>query len=203
MKAKHVCLSLILLSVSLPASALPLSSSSTATKHWECVPIARSLSGIQIRGDAHTWWGQADGRYRRGDTPKRGAVLAFKPHGAMALGHVAAVSKVIDDRTILVTHSNWSRINGVRGQIERDVRVIDVSDRGDWSRVRVWYAPTQDLGTTEWPVHGFIYPDGKAPMQLPSGGGVPVSKAEVADAAMAQPTGRLDYLRKTLGKLKK
>jgi hypothetical protein len=26
----------------------------------------------------------------------------------------------------------------------------------------VWYAPIADLGTTAWPVEGFIYPDGKA-----------------------------------------
>ncbi len=201
MKAIRVIIPLVLLLLSIPASALPLSNSALAIKHWECVPIARSLSGIQIRGDAHTWWGQADGRYRRGNEPRRGAVLAFKPHGAMALGHVAAVSKVIDQRTILVTHSNWSRINGVRGQIERDVRVIDVSDDGDWSRVRVWYAPLGDLGTTQWPVHGFIYPDGKAPMSLPSGGDISKAKFETLDAPVAKPTGRLDYLRKSLSKL--
>ncbi|MGC8159731.1 hypothetical protein ACP3WZ_24715, partial [Salmonella enterica] len=34
----------------------------------ECVPFARAASGIQIYGDAWTWWGQAAGRYRRGDT---------------------------------------------------------------------------------------------------------------------------------------
>ena len=200
MKAARFVLPLMLLSLSIPAAALPLSNGSSSVTHWECVPIARSLSGIQIRGDAHTWWGQADGRYARGHRPKRGAVLAFKPHGAMALGHVAAVSKVIDERTVLVTHSNWSRINGVRGQIERDVRVVDASEHGDWSRVRVWYGPSQDLGTTEWPVHGFIYPDGKAPMQLPSGGTV-ASKTRVEGAA-AQPTGRLNYLAKMLAKLK-
>jgi surface antigen len=147
-----------------PVIAIPVSQK---LQHWECVPVARSLSGIQIRGDAHTWWGQAAGRYKRGNEPKRGAVLAFKPYGAMELGHVAAVSRVIDDRNILVTHSNWSPINGRRGQIEQNVRVVDVSDQNDWSRVRVWFAPTQDLGTTAWPTHGFIYPEGKAPMRLP------------------------------------
>lgn len=147
-----------------PVTAIPVSKS---IQHWECVPIARSLSGIQIRGDAHTWWGQAAGRYKRGNQPRRGAVLAFKPYGAMELGHVAAVSRIVDDRTVLVTHSNWSPINGRRGQIEQNVRVVDVSDENDWSRVRVWFAPSQDLGTTAWPTHGFIYPDGRAPMRLP------------------------------------
>jgi surface antigen len=169
MRSLRILLPLSALSLALPQAvqAIPVAKSIT---HWECVPIARALSGIQIIGDAHTWWGQAAGRYKRGSEPRRGAVLAFRPYGAMKLGHVAAVSKLIDDRTVLVTHSNWSPINGRRGQIERDVRVVDVSDKNDWSRVRVWYAPSQDLGTTEWPTHGFIYPDGKAPMRLPEGG---------------------------------
>jgi len=190
---------------------------STPVRHWECVPIARSISGIQIYGDAHTWWGQAEGRYKRGEAPKKGAVLAFQPYGAMRLGHVAAVSKIIDERTILVTHSNWSPINGTRGQIERDVRVIDVSQDNDWSRVRVWFAPSQGLGTTAWPVHGFIYPSGKAPMLLPGGepAATPVrprldyanimagSPSGVKNmAGDARPTGRLAYLGKMLPRLK-
>ena len=187
-----------IVSMSLIAS-VPVNAVSTHP-HYECVPVARSLSGIQIRGDAHTWWGQAEGHYRRGDAPKRGAVLAFKPHGAMRLGHVAAVSRVIDDRTILVTHSNWSPINGARGQIDRDVKVVDVSDEGDWSEVRVWFAPSQALGTGVWPVHGFIYPDGKAPMQLP-GAAVGAKPATVAIGML--PTGRLNYLGKTLAKLQR
>jgi hypothetical protein len=67
------------------------------------------------------------------------------------------VSRVIDSRTVLLRHANWSPINGVRGQTENDVRAVDVSDANDWSAVRVWYAPIQDLGTTHWPVDGFIY----------------------------------------------
>ena len=34
-----------------------------------CVPYARQLTGIQIFGDAHTWWDQAEGRYARGFKP--------------------------------------------------------------------------------------------------------------------------------------
>lgn len=124
----------------------------------QCVPYARAVSGIQIRGDAHTWWGQADGRYDRGGKPRVGAVLSFKAIGSMPLGHVAAVSKVLDKRNILIRHSNWSTINGSKGHIENDVRVVDVSDDNDWSRVRVWYTPLGDLGTTHYPVNGFIYP---------------------------------------------
>ena len=125
--------------------------------YLQCVPYARQLTGIQIFGDAHTWWGQAAGKYERGRAPKVGAVMAFQPHRNMRLGHVAAVSKVIDARTVLLDHANWSPINGRRGQIERDVKAVDVSAAGDWSEVRVWYAPQGSLGTSTWPVHGFIY----------------------------------------------
>lgn len=132
--------------------------------YLQCVPYARAVSGIRIFGDAHTWWGQAEGRYARGHEPKVGAVMAFQPFGNMRLGHVAAVSRVLDERTVLLKHSNWSPIDGRRGQIEDNVRAVDVSEGNDWSRVRVWYAPIQALGGTAWPVRGFIYHDapGKA-----------------------------------------
>ncbi|WP_115365624.1 CHAP domain-containing protein [Alteripontixanthobacter maritimus] len=125
--------------------------------YLQCVPYARQISGIRIFGDAHTWWSQAAGRFERGTRPRIGAVMAFQPHRKMRLGHVAAVSRVIDSRTVLLKHSNWSPINGRRGQIEDDVRAIDVSPNNDWSQVRVWYHPLQALGKTAWPVHGFIY----------------------------------------------
>ena len=125
--------------------------------YLQCVPYARQLTGIRIFGDAHTWWEQAAGRYERGNTPRVGAVMAFVPHRNMTLGHVAAVSRVIDSRTVLLDHANWSPIDGRRGQIERNVRAIDVSPSNDWSEVRVWYHPLQALGKTAWPVHGFIY----------------------------------------------
>lgn len=123
----------------------------------QCVPYARTVSGIQIRGDAWTWWDKAAGNYARGYRPKIGAVMAFKPYGKMELGHVAAVSKIIDSRTVLLRHANWSLINGARGQIENDVQAMDVSPNNDWSQVRVWFAPLQGLGGTAWPVQGFIY----------------------------------------------
>lgn len=127
--------------------------------YLQCVPYARQVSGIQIYGDALTWWDQAEGRYARGHKPRPGAVMSFAPYGRMELGHVAAVSRVIDSRTVLLRHANWSPIDGRRGQIEDDVRAVDVSDANDWSEVRVWFAPIGNLGTTAWPVNGFIYPD--------------------------------------------
>jgi len=119
----------------------------------ECVPYARQFSGIQIYGDAHTWWKQAEGRYARGRMPRVGAVMAIRPHNNSRLGHVAAVSRIIDSRTILLSHANWS----YRGQIERNVTALDVSSANDWSAVRIWYGPNRNLGTTHWPVAGFIY----------------------------------------------
>jgi len=140
--------------------------SASLPPYLQCVPYAREVTGIQIRGDAYTWWGQAEGRYARGFWPKVGAVMALRPHGNSHLGHVAAVSRIVDDRTILIRHANWSPINGRRGQIEDNVKVIDVSPANDWSEVRVWYAPIQALGGSVWPVQGFIYP-GKPPRVSP------------------------------------
>jgi surface antigen len=120
---------------------------------WQCVTFARSVSGIDIHGNANTWWGQAAGKYQRGDTPREGAVLAFAATGHMPMGHVAMVSKVVSDREVLLTHANWSH----PGRVETNVRAVDVSPNGDWSQVKVWYAPTGGLGTTVYPVKGFIY----------------------------------------------
>ena len=124
---------------------------------WQCAQFARLFSGIEIFGDAYTWWQKAVGKYSRGQSPDVGAVLVFRPHGGMKLGHVAVVSQVVTDRVIQVTHANWSRIDGSRGQVEKDVTVVDVSPNGDWSQVKVWNNPTKDLGTTIYPTFGFVY----------------------------------------------
>lgn len=134
----------------------------------QCVPFARDLSGIDIRGNALTWWSQAAGKYARGNTPKVGAVLSFKSTRSMPLGHVAVVSKIINDREILISHSNWSPINGRRGQIERNVKVVDVSANGDWTSVKVWYAPIKALGLRANPTNGFIYNGKDAGIQMAS-----------------------------------
>lgn len=131
----------------------------------ECVPFARTASGIQIYGDAWTWWGQAKGRYQRGQVPKVGAVLAFSKSGRLPLGHVAVVSRIVEKRVLMITHANWSRFNGQRGHAEQDVTLFDVSERGDWSLVKVWYRDQKGLGSSVYPAHGFIYgtPDRDAP----------------------------------------
>ncbi|MFI4975886.1 MAG: CHAP domain-containing protein [Caulobacterales bacterium] len=144
------------------AAALLLSlnpGAASADDYWQCVPFARLVSGIQIFGDAWTWWQQAAGKYQTGFTPKSGAVLCFKPNGRMRLGHVAVVSQVLTDRIIQITHANWSLIDGDRGHVEKNVTVVDVSPAGDWSQVKVWNDPTHNLGATVYPTYGFIYAD--------------------------------------------
>jgi surface antigen len=128
-----------------------------AEDYWQCAAFARVFSGIQIFGDAWTWWEKATGHYLKGSTPKAGAVLVFRPQGAMRLGHVAVVSQVLTDRIIQVTHANWSLIDGSRGKIEQNVTVVDVSPGGDWTEVKVWYDPLRDLGTTTYSTYGFVY----------------------------------------------
>ncbi len=130
---------------------------------WQCAPFARMFSGLQLFGAAASWWSQAVGRYAQGSVPKPGSVLVFKALSSMRSGHVATVTKIMSERMIKVTHANWSIIDGHRGQIERDVTVVDSSPNNDWSQVRVWYAPIQKVGSKAFPVYGFIY-EGKSAM---------------------------------------
>ena len=146
---KKIVAALGALALLIPAQAMAL----------QCAPFARDISGIEIFGNAGTWWAQAAGKYARGNEPKVGAVMAFKPTRSMPVGHVGMVSKIVSDREVLIDHANWSTINGRRGHIERGARVIDVSAAGDWSEVRVWYAPVKGLGTSSYPLFGFIYND--------------------------------------------
>jgi hypothetical protein len=134
-------------------------------KGWQCVTYARSVSDVQIRGNAETWWGQAAGKYERNRTPAVGAVMAMPGYGKMRLGHVAKVSRIVSDREIILNHANWSR----RGGVESAARAVDVSEAGDWSRVRIWFQG--DMGLTSYPVSGFIHPRGAsdridAPLQM-------------------------------------
>src|SRR3546814_4657404 len=78
----------------------------SAGQPLQCVEYARSLTNIALRGDAWTWWGQAEGRYARGHVPRAGSVLVLGPKGASA-GHVAVVTRVVSDRMIVASHANW------------------------------------------------------------------------------------------------
>jgi surface antigen len=117
----------------------------------QCVPYAREVSHIQLAGNAYLWWAEAAGRYARGNAPEEGAVLNFRSVGRMPLGHVAVVTAVLDNRTILITQANW-----VRGTITNDVTVQDVSPRNDWSLVKVELGDSSQWGSP-YPAYGFIY----------------------------------------------
>ena len=136
------------------AAALAFCAMATpASAHLQCAPYAREISGVALHGNAGSWWGQADGVYRRGHKPTPGSVLAFKSTGAMRYGHVAVVSKVLDSRHVLLNHANWTG----HGDIQRAALAVDVSVAGDWSAVRVWHSGTGSLGLRSNPAYGFIY----------------------------------------------
>lgn len=115
-----------------------------------CVPFARMVSGLDLRGNAKTWWKAAKGVYDRGVQPKIGAVMSFAGSRAMPLGHVAVVSQVVSERKVLIDHANWDR-----NRITLDQVAVDVSAKNDWSRVRIQNSDGS-LGRIN-PVNGFIY----------------------------------------------
>lgn len=149
----------LLAALSATALAAQATAASLLDYVGQCVPFARAASGVQIFGDAWTWWDQAAGRYQRGQTPRAGAVIVFARNARLPLGHVAVVSRVVEQRVVLLTHANWSRVNGVRGHAEQDVTLFDISADNDWSAVRVWFRDSDGLGGTTYPVKGFIYGD--------------------------------------------
>ena len=121
----------------------------------QCVPYAREVSGIQLRGNAWTWWNQANGLYEKGAAPRPGAVLVFSKTRRLRLGHLAVVAEVRSSREIVVHQANW--LNG--GRIHRYTPVRDVSANNDWSEVRVWYTPGRVYGSRNYATYGFIYPN--------------------------------------------
>ncbi|MES1199451.1 MAG: CHAP domain-containing protein [Pseudomonadota bacterium] len=126
----------------------------------ECVPFARQASGIQIFGDASTWWEQAAGRYARSSEPAPGSVLFMRGYNHPARGHVAVVVAIVSSRLIRVDQANWLN----QGEVTVSVPVMDVSPDNDWSEVRVWYIPTNDWGTRTYEAEGFIHPFMIAPV---------------------------------------
>jgi hypothetical protein len=128
----------------------------------ECVPYARQVSGIQLYGDAWTWWdGAAAGRYQRGETPQPGAVLVLRKTPSLFHGHVAAVTNLIGPREILVTHANWGNGWAITGVIYSGMRVVDVSPLNDWTAVRFWNERAAAFGRI-YPAYGFVYSHGGA-----------------------------------------
>jgi surface antigen len=99
------------------------------------------------------WWPHAAGRYERGQEPKIGAVLAFRPFGRMRSGHVAVVTGIMGPREILVDHANW-----VRGRVSKAMLAVDTSPGNDWTSVRVVGSRAEARGARDNPTFGFIYP---------------------------------------------
>jgi surface antigen len=117
-----------------------------------CVPFARNATGIDLRGNARTWWSQAGGVYQRSHSPRVGAVMAFSATRKMPMGHVAVVSQVVSPREIRIDHANWRR-----NQVSLGMSVFDVSKQNDWSAVRVMSQSSSAGGV--YPVAGFISRD--------------------------------------------
>jgi surface antigen len=138
----------------MPTPARPRPAIRKVSQPLQCVPYARELSKIALRGNAWTWWQKAKGRYERGSMPRPGAVLVLSKTNRLRLGHLAVVAGVRSSREIVVHQANWLN----RGQIHRYTPVIDVSENNDWSVVRVWYTPGRVYGSRHYPAYGFIYP---------------------------------------------
>lgn len=120
----------------------------------QCVPFARQASGVQIFGDANTWWAQAAGRYPRSNLPAFGSVFVLHGYNTTARGHVAVVTHIDSSRLIRVDQANW--LNG--GEISRGVPILDVSPNNDWTEVRVWHIPGGHWGGRVYRADGFIHP---------------------------------------------
>lgn len=114
----------------------------------QCVPFARERSGVAIRGNANTWWNQAAGSFVRVKRPAVGAVMVMNTRR----GHVGVVTKIVDNRTVIIDHSNWLS----NGQIYLDQPVMDVSANNDWSKVVVWHPTLGKFGKRALGVPGFI-----------------------------------------------
>lgn len=134
----------------------PFTISQAQAQDGDCVRTLRSISDFEIRGDAWTWWNTAADQYERDKRPALGSVLVFKRSQRLGRGHVSLVSHIIDRRTIEVDHS-WLDGRGLR----RNMRVVDVSPRNDWTAVRVWHEPSDQLGLRVYTTYGFILPEGE------------------------------------------
>jgi surface antigen len=122
-----------------------------------CVPYARAVTGMQVSGNGGDWWGNAAGLYDRGQRPEPGAVMAFRANQGMSRGHVAVVRQVLNSREVLIDHANWGGPGIRRGSVMQNVSVVDVSDRNDWSAVKVQSGYNAEAFGRTYPTYGFIY----------------------------------------------
>ncbi|MBF0562608.1 MAG: CHAP domain-containing protein, partial [Alphaproteobacteria bacterium] len=138
-----------------PDPALALEAYPNTGAFLQCVPFARTVSGLDLRGDAWTWWDKAANHYPRGHQPKIGSVLVFRQTSKLRRGHVCVVAEIAGPREILVTHANWGHEGDTRGVIHERQPAIDVSPDNDWSEVRLM----NRIGTYGhvYPTYGFIH----------------------------------------------
>lgn len=127
-----------------------------AKTNEQCVPFARRASGIEIYGDAHTWWYKSDKSKRR-KRPKAGAVMVLSKTRRLSRGHLAVVKEIVNKREINVTHTNWGHNHDTRRVVYESMRVKDVSHAGDWSSAIFWNKHTNNFGSP-YKVSGFILP---------------------------------------------
>ena len=75
-------------------------------------------------GNAETWWDYNDG-YKRGQSPKLGAVMVWQhgssrdPGGADGAGHVAVVEEIKADGTVVWSESGWGWTGGKIFQVSQ------------------------------------------------------------------------------------
>lgn len=174
-----------------------------------CVPYARQVTGMAISGNGRDWWHNASGLYARGHRPEAGSVMAMPGTGAMRMGHVAVVERVIGPREIEIQHANWGGPGIRRGSVMHGVSVVDVSANNDWSAVRVQVGHSDNAFGRVYPVYGFIHnrPDatggtmlagtspGRRPVTIAEGGDSPTLSglrggSELAQASPAPSAGR-------------
>jgi surface antigen len=164
-----------------PVVARPALPAISSRVRLTCVPYARMVTGIDLRGNARTWWAGAAGRYDRTQAPEIGAVLSFRASGGMRAGHVAVVEQVLGPRHILIHHANWEGPGIRKGTVTRSISVVDVSPGNDWTQVRVQTGLTRGVYGRVYPTDGFIH------NRPPASGrtleaGRPAAPVEVAEA---------------------
>jgi len=145
-----------------------------------CVPYAREATGMAISGNGRDWWHNAAGLYDRSHRPEPGSVMAMPGTGAMRMGHVAVVERVLGPREIEIHHANWGGPGIARGTVMRGVNVVDVSAANDWSAVRIQTGHSDTTFGRVYPIYGFIHnrPDRTGGTMLASGGRRPIDVAE-------------------------
>jgi surface antigen len=124
----------------------------TPLHHLYCVEYARLRSGLEIFGDAKTWWQHAENIYARFTQPASDAVMVFAGSKRIARGHVAVVTRIVSPREIRVDQANWQN----HGEIDHNTPVLDVSAQNDWSKVRVWDMRSNRFGARVYAIKGFV-----------------------------------------------